>query len=90
MQHNFCKRKRQFKLYCTALQIHPDPLCDKDKREHMQWFYFRVSNALDETLNCRIINAGQASFPRAWRGYNVCASYDRCGGTGPWAVVERL
>jgi hypothetical protein len=56
----------------------------------MQWFYFRVSNALDETLNCRIINAGQASFPRAWRGYNVCASYDRCGGTGAWAVVERL
>lgn len=25
----------------------------------------------------RIVNAGQASFPGAWRGYNVCASYDR-------------
>ncbi|KAI3431588.1 hypothetical protein D9Q98_004638 [Chlorella vulgaris] len=68
---------RDHTIHEVELKIHPDPLCDKDKREHMQWFYFRVSNALDETLNCRIINAGQASFPRAWRGYNVCASYDR-------------
>lgn len=30
-----------------------DPYCDKDKREHSQWFYFRVSNCADETLNVR-------------------------------------
>lgn len=59
------------------LRIHPDPFCDSDKREHFQWFYFRVSNCADETLNVRITNAGQASYPRAWKGYNVCASYDK-------------
>ncbi|EFN52803.1 hypothetical protein CHLNCDRAFT_26412, partial [Chlorella variabilis] len=48
-----------------------------DKREHFQWFYFRVSNCAQETLNVRITNAGQASYPHAWSGYNVCASYDR-------------
>ena len=25
----------------------------------------------------RITNAGEASYPRAWQGYNACASYDR-------------
>ena len=29
----------------------------------------------------RITNAGQASYPHAWSGYNVCASYDRCATT---------
>lgn len=59
------------------LKIHADPFCDSDKREHFMWFYFRVSNCADEALNVRITNAGKASYPFAWRGYNVCASYDR-------------
>lgn len=25
----------------------------------------------------RITNAGKASYPEAWTGYNVCASYDK-------------
>lgn len=54
-----------------------DPLCINDNKEHFQWFYFRVSNCADETLNVRIVNAGNASFPRAWTGYNVCVSYDK-------------
>ena len=54
-----------------------DPLCINDNKEHFQWFYFRVSNCADETLNVRITNAGKASFPRAWAGYNVCVSYDK-------------
>eukprot|EP00887_Chlorella_sp_A99_P002437 scaffold10.g2437.t1 len=43
----------------------------------VEWFYFRVSNVQGEQLNVRITNAGQASYPSAWKGYNVCASYDR-------------
>jgi len=25
----------------------------------------------------RILNAGQCSYPSAWKGYSVCASYDK-------------
>ena len=44
-----------------------DPYCEKDRREHCQWFYFRVSNCRDETLNvsrrtwhaaCYMLHAG--------------------------------
>ena len=45
--------------------------------EHMQWFYFRVDSARDTDCTLRIINAGEASYPRAWRGYRVCTSVDR-------------
>lgn len=61
----------------VELQIHPDPYCASDRKEHFQWFYFRVSNTAHETLNVRITNAGRASYPEAWPGYNVCASYDK-------------
>lgn len=54
-----------------------DPYCASDRKEHFQWFYFRVSNTAHETLNVRITNAGRASYPEAWPGYNVCASYDK-------------
>ena len=37
----------------------------------------RVSNCQGEGLNVRVTNAGKASYPDAWKGYNVCASYDR-------------
>ena len=59
------------------LRIAPDPFCERDGRSHFQWFYFRVSNTAHETLNVRITNAGRASYPEAWPGYNVCASYDK-------------
>jgi len=45
--------------------------------EHMQWFYFRVDGARDEDCTLRILNAGQASYPKAWDGYRVCTSIDR-------------
>ncbi len=32
-----------------------DPYCAADKREHSQWFYFRVSNCADETLNVSLL-----------------------------------
>ena len=45
--------------------------------EHMQWFYFRVDGAHNTACTLRIINAGDASYPKAWDGYRVCTSVDR-------------
>ena len=45
--------------------------------EHMQWFYFRVDGARGELCTLRIVNAGEASYPKAWEGYRVCTSVDR-------------
>ena len=33
--------------------------------EHMQWFYFRVDGLRDQACTLRILNAGQASYPKA-------------------------
>ena len=49
----------------------------KDAGEHMQWFYFRVDGAHNTACTLRIINAGDASYPKAWDGYRVCTSVDR-------------
>ncbi|MEM9696866.1 MAG: M14-type cytosolic carboxypeptidase [Myxococcota bacterium] len=45
--------------------------------EHMQWFHFQVTGARGRALHWRIENAGEASYPKGWEGYAVCASYDR-------------
>ena len=45
--------------------------------EHMQWFHFRVDGAKDKGVTLRIVNAGDASYPKAWNGYRVCTSVDR-------------
>eukprot|EP00667_Euglena_gracilis_P010043 EG_transcript_10214 len=58
------------------LRITPDPYCVVDGSNHFQWFYFRASNVKGRQLTFQIINAGEASFPEAWKGYKVCHSYD--------------
>ncbi len=42
-----------------------------------QWFHFRVGNCRGTPLICKLVNAGKATFPDGWEGYNTCASYDR-------------
>lgn len=42
-----------------------------------QWFHFRVQGARGTPLTLRILNAGQATYAEGWRGYRMCASYDR-------------
>ena len=42
-----------------------------------QWFYFRLQGARNEECTMRILNAGQASYPDGWVGYQAVASYDR-------------
>ena len=41
-----------------------------------RWFNFRVSGVRGLPLSLQLVNAGKASFPEAWHGYNACASYD--------------
>lgn len=45
--------------------------------EHMQWFHFRVDGARGKVSTLQIMNAGEASYPRAWDGYRVCTRVDR-------------
>ena len=45
--------------------------------EHFQWFYFRLMNAMGESVKMRITNASKASYPEGYEGYNAVASYDR-------------
>jgi murein tripeptide amidase MpaA len=45
--------------------------------EHKQWFHFRMVGVRDTDCVIRIENAGQCSYPKAWDGYQACASTDR-------------
>lgn len=45
--------------------------------EHMQWFHYRVSGARGLPLVMQIVNAGHASYPEGWDGYQAVASHDR-------------
>jgi murein tripeptide amidase MpaA len=42
-----------------------------------QWFYFRLQGARNLACRMRILNAGEASYPDGWVGYQAVASYDR-------------
>lgn len=54
------------------LRIRKDTAAD-----FFQWFHFRASGV--RGLDCRfsILNAGEASYPKGWKDYRACASYDR-------------
>jgi len=43
----------------------------------VQWFYFRLQGAQGEPCTIRLLNAGQAAYPKGWEDYNAMASYDR-------------
>lgn len=42
-----------------------------------QWFYFRLQGAAYQPCTLRILNAGEALYPKAWEDYQAMASYDR-------------
>lgn len=48
-----------------------------EKADHFQWFYFRVTGAAGVPLRLRVLNAGEASYPKGWENYRACFSYDR-------------
>jgi murein tripeptide amidase MpaA len=41
-----------------------------------QWFHFRLQGARGENCTMRILNAGQATSPQGFEGYQAVASYD--------------
>ena len=45
--------------------------------DFMQWFYFRLQGARDQVAVIRILNAGEATYPKGWENYQAVASYDR-------------
>jgi murein tripeptide amidase MpaA len=47
------------------------------KAEFFQWFYFRISGVKSKLLSMNILNAGEASYPEGWEGYQARASYDK-------------
>jgi murein tripeptide amidase MpaA len=41
-----------------------------------QWFHFRLQGARGQACTIRFLNAGQATYPKGFDGYQVAASYD--------------
>lgn len=62
------------------VNVRNDPHTELEKVHHKQWFSFRVSgcrlNGESTVYKFVLANAGQCSYPEAWKDYNVCASYD--------------
>lgn len=45
--------------------------------DFFQWFHFRASAVRGQDCRFSILNAGEASYPKGWEDYRICASYDR-------------
>jgi murein tripeptide amidase MpaA len=56
----------------VRLRIRKDTASD-----FFQWFHFRASAGRGQDCRFSIVNAGEASYPKGWEDYRVCASYDR-------------
>lgn len=41
-----------------------------------QWFHFRLQGARGQACTMRFLNAGSATYPKGFEGYQVAASYD--------------
>ena len=68
--------------WLVQLKIKPDPHTELEKKNHMQWFAFRSTLSscgalLGGSVRYEIINAGDASYPQAWPGSEVCYSFDK-------------
>ena len=60
-----------------TVAMRAEPFTEADGRAHIQWFHFRVVGAEGANLRVVIANAGDASYPDGWRGYEACISTDR-------------
>ena len=45
--------------------------------EFFQWFYYRLSGAKNTSVKMKISNAGDASYPKGFHGYQAVTSSDR-------------
>jgi murein tripeptide amidase MpaA len=51
-------------------------LREDNASDYMQWFHFRLRDAVGEACSFRIQNAGRATYSHAYADYRACASYD--------------
>ncbi|MEE4244459.1 MAG: M14-type cytosolic carboxypeptidase, partial [Kangiellaceae bacterium] len=51
-------------------------IVNDNQSEFKQWFYFRVSNILDQTVTLSIANAHDCAYVEGWENYQACCSYD--------------
>jgi len=71
------------------LKIREEPMTEgTDKRKHFQWFYFRASNVKDVSCTYRILNAAEASFAPAYKGYKVAYSYNPSAEEPQWLRIK--
>jgi murein tripeptide amidase MpaA len=59
------------------VKVLDDPYTIFEKKNHKQWFHFRVSGCKNTNCTISIVNAGECSFPVGFTGYGVCTSFDR-------------
>lgn len=55
--------------HSVDIEISPDP--GGETQPFLQWFYFRLWGAPGTVLTLRLINAGQAAYPKGWIDYPV-------------------
>ena len=68
-----------------SCQIRKEPFTHgTDKKQHSQWFHFRVTNVDNQHLTINITNAGDTSYPSGWPNYKMRYSYDR----QTWLQIE--
>ena len=63
--------------WTVELRIKPDPYSNFEKTTHMQYFSFRATPCQQQQqqqlrVTFSITNAGDASYPQAWKGSTVC------------------
>ena len=60
------------------LKLRPEPFTHgTDNKQHAQWFYFKAANIPKVSTKFSIGGLLSSSYPEAWPGYLMNASYDR-------------
>ena len=60
------------------LRLKEEPFTQStDNRSHKQWFHFKASNVKNLQCTFNIVDAGEASYAPAFKGYWACCSVDR-------------
>jgi len=60
------------------VKVPDDPYTELEKKNHKQFFNFKVSGLeIGKQYRFKLVNAGECSYPKAWSGYDVCATVDR-------------
>ena len=60
------------------VKISPDP--GGEGKPFLQWFYFRLWGTPGQRVKVRLVNAGDAAYPRGWDDYAVVLRH----GTQGW------